>query len=367
MIILASDYHIGKVLRSHTTENSRTRLQEAILNSAMKVVEQKAEDDVLLCCGDLVDKYKNPEPVVRDALKVASGHDLVLSGNHDIRNREDSFGTLDLIKEVLGDSVWCSPSISNPCSHCAITPKGTVIVGVPHHASQELFEQALGLSIAHLKETRKEQPEGKAILLLHCNYEMPWEAADSTLNLTEDLAGQLLESGFDYIFMGHEHAPAKHFDGRLVILGNTHPTGFGDITDKFFYTLNEETGELEQHPIWTKKNGSGAGLKGYAKVDVSKGDEALLEAAKTSEFVEVVGEVRAEDLSKYNKMLSDAWKQGKYTYAIRSNIEVVRQDMEKKVNIQSMASLPKVIESELTGEMKDLFLSMLKEVEVGHE
>jgi DNA repair exonuclease SbcCD nuclease subunit len=351
MIVLASDYHIGKILKSHSSEKSRQALQARLVEQVRKVVEHaKREDAFLICGGDLFDRFQNSEKIVLEGFELAKHHDLVLTGNHDMRNNSELVSSADLIKAVLGKKVCKAPEFDRPYYEVYTTKAGTDVVAVPHHLTQELFEHAL-LDAA---EYAKESDAKLKIIVLHCNYELSFEASDSTLNLTRDLARQLLDSGFDYIFMGHEHAPAKHLGGRLVVMGNTHPTSFADISDKYFYTLDEETGELEKHVLWKES-------KNFKKLDVLDLDDYIA-SDEIHEFVQIEGHIKAEQLPSVNKQLLGLWRAKPDMFAAKPSYEVEGRNVDKKVNLKSMDALPDVIMNELSGDMKELFAEILGEV-----
>ena len=90
---------------------------------------------------------------------------------------------------------------------------------IPHCRTQTDFEMQL------------DQAGSGDILCLHCNYDSPFADKEQELNLTRERAEQLLER-FKFILLGHEHAAADHFDGRLKIIGSLFPTSFGDVGAK---------------------------------------------------------------------------------------------------------------------------------------
>jgi DNA repair exonuclease SbcCD nuclease subunit len=237
MINFSTDYHLGQVLNTHTTPDSRKKLKQALFNQAWSVTDTHGEPHY--CLGDVVHTYRNDEGTIQQVMSILGRLSNCIFGNHDVTNRTDSLGTLELL-EPMYDLVEakmgkCIPVICNE--------GGAVLTLVPHTNSQELFEKALN----KLATKSHKKPE---LLLLHCNYESPWDNNETTLNLTEEMATKLLKR-FDYILIGHEHNYREALDGRVVLLGNVHPTNFGDISDKYRWTYSD--GALQKHKVWEKE------------------------------------------------------------------------------------------------------------------
>jgi len=295
---LFTDPHLGTRRAAHTTRESSKRLQQSLFDSAMKIA-QGAENPI--CLGDLFDRSANDEATLVQGYSVASRCVATLAGNHDCSNREGTVTSLDALAE-MGCPIVRSPNLS--------TPFFAVLNGiyfVPHHASQALFEKAMFDAAAHAAHHR----EGLAsVLMLHCNYDCAFEIEDDTLNLPAEVAEQLLNA-FDYIFLGHEHKPSTHFNGRVVVLGNTAVTSFSDVSSKFIYELEMTDDSLDLRPIeiWSK-------AKGYRKL---KFGEAIPDLAGV-QFVDVVGtEADGVAVSQY---LQEVWAASDDLLAVRNNVDI---------------------------------------------
>lgn len=302
-LTIFTDPHIGTSRSAHTTRESSAALKETLYAKAMSIVTDATNP--VLCAGDLFDKAFNPEATIVQGYNIANRCWMTLAGNHDESNREGTVTSLRAIAE-MGAQVCLAPNLSTPYFESFES-----IYMVPHHASQELFENAMREAAAHAAANR----DGLAsYLFLHCNYNFDLATDDNTLNLTEGLAKELISS-FDYIFIGHEHNGSTHLGGQVVVLGNCHPTSFHDIGDKFIYHLELDTAELTKELVWSAAEGYRQiklgseipDLSGVQFVDVM-GTEAVANAVEVSEFIREVwraGEYESgEALKKCNDLIA---------------------------------------------------------------
>lgn len=282
-VTIFTDPHLGTARQAHTTRESSAALQMSLYWQAMSIINTGENPKV--CVGDLLDKSTNNEVIIGQAHDVASGCEWVLAGNHDETNREGTLSTLRLLKQQ-GRNIIATPNLTDPYFEARES-----MYMVPHHASQATFEQAMRDAAAHAAANR----DGLAsYLFLHCNYDFDLAVEDSTLNLRKDLAKELI-AAFDFIFIGHEHNSSTDLGGQVVVLGNTHPTSFHDIGDKFIYHLELDTATLTKELVWSQddhyreiKMGSDLpDLTGVQFVDVV-GTESVADAVEVSEFVREV-------------------------------------------------------------------------------
>lgn len=339
---LFTDPHLGTRRAAHTTRESSKRLTLHLYAQALGIVESYPHP---ICLGDLFDRAFNDEATLVQGYAVASRCLFTLAGNHDEVNREGAVTTLRAL-QALNVPLSAGPDLSSPF----FTANDDGLYSVPHHASQELFEQALLQAAQHAAENRA----GKfAALLLHCNYNVPFKTEDDTLNLTPELAEQLL-ADFDLILLGHEHRPAAYFDGRVVVMGNTHPTSFADISDKFAYHLDAETGELSRELIWSQASG-------YREIKVGEeiGDLAGVQ------FVDVVGLAGAEDAVAVAEFVQQVWAAAPEAYAVRNNVQIGDHlaDVEEAER-PALVDLKSKISADLEGsDLLPLYEQLVKEVE----
>ena len=293
-VTLYTDPHLGVDRQAHTTRASAKRLQESLYWQAMSIVN--AGDNPTFCLGDLFDRAFNQERIIAQGIAVASKTRMTLSGNHDETNREGTITSLQLVQEA-GCSVCRAPDLSNPYFEHFDGTKLAGIYMVPHHASQELFLNACVDAANHAAVHR----DGLAsVLFLHCNYDFPLAITDNTLNLPAAFAEQLLDS-FDKIFIGHEHNGSTHLGGRVVVMGNTHPTSFHDIGDKFIYHLDLETAEYETEIVWREEDM-------YREIKLG---DTIPDLAGV-QFVNVIGHDTAANGHEVSQFMAEVWKAGDY-------------------------------------------------------
>lgn len=332
-VLLSSDPHIGFVPKSNVTTESARHWAQAVYAQALAVTSKELatelEVDYHICCGDFFDKYTNRENVLADGARLLPRFDVIMSGNHDVRNvTKDPFGnepigSLRLLSEL--------PLSGERSTHVLFTETGETprfYFGedgctwyfLCHYLTQEDFEAALRTACEEHAESSKDN-DHRGYLFLHCNvgdgYGKTAEAHDSTLTLTPELQA-LAEEHFDLIFVGHEHKPRRQ--GKVVVLGNTFPLSFGEICERFVYVLDTVTGELEQHSMLQPV---------YQKVPAGSlcAEGAWYDGLQ---FLDITGEVKVEDVPALNRLIAQVWKTGPSTLlGIRNNTEVIGQ---KKVS-----------------------------------
>lgn len=343
---LFTDPHLGTRRAAHTTRESAKKLTQALFDQALQVAKQGSNS---ICLGDLFDRAFNDEATLVQGYQVASHCSITLAGNHDETNREGTVTSLRALQE-MGVNLCASKNLTVPYHQYL----GDGIFMVPHHASQELFETAL----FHAAERAANDRAGKAsVLMLHCNYDAPdfMDVQDDSLNLPADVAEQLLNA-FDYIILGHEHRPASYFHGRVLVLGNTHPTSFSDISDKYSYTLRIDDGfvQIDKHLIWSE-------AERYR--EVRYGD--LLPDLSGVQFVSVVGIADADQSVDVADYVNDVWEMGDDLLAVRNNVVIGQAFNEVEASGESkLGDLKTHISAELEGtDLADLFQQLATEVQ----
>lgn len=299
---LFSDPHLGTRRSAHTTRDSSRRLQNMLYTQALVASEPTNS----ICLGDLFDRAANDEATLVQGYKVADRCLLTLAGNHDLTNRAGVVTTLDALHSVLDGRVVISSNISEPYFEVHGAPTFWV---VPHHASQTLFDEALR---AAAQSAKKQAPNGHRYLLLHCNYDVPFDTEDSTLNLSPEMAEHLLKS-FTRIFIGHEHNSKQLCEGRLVIVGNVMATSFSDISDKYRWELDTREDRLTAVKIWDKSTN-------YREIEYG----SPLPDLDGVQFVDVVGAEPVDngvEVADYVRSIWDAG--GPMLLAVRNNVEII--------------------------------------------
>lgn len=353
-LTIFTDPHLGTSRAAHTTRESSKQLQNSLYWQAMSIVN--AAEHPLICVGDLFDKAFNSEHILVQGYNVASKCRWTVAGNHDMTNREGTVTSLDALAEM--DVPICrTPNLTDPYFDCFES-----IYMVPHHASQEVFEQAMRNAADHAAENR----DGLAsYLFLHCNYDFDLAVEDSTLNLRHDLAKELV-AAFDYIFIGHEHNPSTHLGGQVVVLGNTHPTSFHDVGDKFIYHLELDTAELTKELVWSKDTH-------YREIKLGSEIPDLTGV----QFVSVIGTEAVANAADVHQFIQDIWKASFYKpegedgmvsemFAVRNKVEIRDSLMDTNTDIGEVkvADLRTKIAEDLKGtDLEPLFNELVKEVE----
>ena len=297
-----TDPHLGVSRQAHTTRESSKKLTQKQYETARKAKEIEPGQRIVIA-GDLFDRTYNSEAVILQGMDVAEDC-FILAGNHDLPNRADVQCSLDVVQQAWNNQVVMCEALDQPMSREIL--EGVYLV--PHHANQELFEQALAQAVQAAKER-----EGNKVLFVHCNRGfIPEEAASSTLVITDQMEAYLLQT-FTRIFYGHEHKATENLDNRAFVLGNTHPTSFSDISDKYCYDYDTETDELVRHKLWGV-------TPGYLRVKLG---EDLTDQVDGIEFVDVEGHGTRKETADY---LQQLWESLPNALAIRSRVEYVTED-----------------------------------------
>ena len=121
-------------------------------------------------------------------------------------------------------------------------------------------------------------------------------------------------------------------NGRLLILGNTHPTNFGDIGDKFFWDYEPETG-FTKTKCWDKKSQ-------YLKVSVNELLELGIEY-QGQNFIEVVGQdVDPELTHALAQAIREIWEAGDdRLFMVRNNVkfkQLIAETVDEGVQLEDV-------------------------------
>lgn len=326
-IVIFSDPHLGVNRLSHTTPDSRERMAQQAISQIEKVVVA-SNGHPIVCVGDLFDKPRVSNKLLLDAYAMTDAVDYCIAGNHDLSNNSAEVSSFSLLSEF-------APSlISNEVGLIATEERefGDVTMTlVPHHSSQELFDKALSQVMGH---------KGKRdLLFLHCTYDFALaEGSDTALNLTPSQADELLEK-YNYIFIGHEHAPALHRGGRVIMAGSTMPFSMGEICDRYVWTYDSETEEVTKELLWDASEQS---------TSVKYQTEGDIPDMRGVQFVDVIGSCRPEDGPDLTAYIASIWESGSDLLQLRNNVDVISDvQFSKADNSVLLDDLNKVIEEEL--------------------
>lgn len=261
---------------------------------------------------------------------IAAYCDVILAGNHDMSNDATLRGSLDVLTELLEDAVIPKQGDMSKPSYFALEFEGMATCWIPHHATQQLFDEAIDKVIESGGKWRA--------IFLHCNYENPHtEGHDISLNLTKAQAQALLEIS-DYVFLGHEHQPRELMKGRLVIMGNTFPTSFADISDKYYYDLTP-TG-LTKTKLWDMQE----------NYKVIKYDANKIPKIPKADFIDIQGEITPEQGADLAEYISQCWETSGALMIRNSTSVVAETDLAAQKLLEGdIQSLPDRISEQLAG------------------
>ncbi len=342
MTSLFTDPHLGGKRSANTTPASRARMQENVFNSVESIVSSGGPEEELFCLGDLFDSYSNSEMVIARALPLLQKMSFCMAGNHDLVHDNIKTGTLELLMDL-------KETENTQFAYCQFDSRevfervvgNTVYYAVPHISDQERFELTLADALDEAKNSRARMKDYQPhYLLLHCNYDNPF-TDETSLNLTRENAEELLEV-FDYLVLGHEHNHRTDFGGRLVVLGNTYPTNFGDIGDKHFMIVDDTTGEYILQTHWRKE-------VHYWEVDWRNAGAVSTDLLDRITHVKITGEVAPSDVKQYSHTMKSLWSNLPNICCIKSEVQfegINATDMDTQ---GSLDRLPQIISKQLEG------------------
>lgn len=325
MITFITDPHLGLGARTNTSAKSTVLLDEKISVIATGLVN--AHSNVVLA-GDLFHRSHNKEKVIAAGIAVASKCDIVLGGNHDNTQRADDQSSMDIVATV------CDSVLQVGVGKVEIFPElifdsGETMTVVPHHSSQELFDKAV-------EEACKYKGN---IVTLHCNFNNPFvDEIETALNLSIEQAEELLKH-YDYIVIGHEHNTRWEMNDRLLALGNIHPTGYSDISNKYLWTFTKEGG-FEKELIWDKSTGY-MSLSAADIYNLPEEEFELDEDDASPQFVDIVGSIDAEnmpDLAHRISLIWDKWQPFMVRNQANAVTETTESLMEEGYKIEDFSS-----------------------------
>lgn len=240
-ILFASDFHLGSARKAGFTAESSVRREDYSFEMLGKILE--TPHDLAVCGGDFFDRFTNSETCISEAAQIAKKFTFILPGNHDVSGRQGVIGSLELMH--LLNPEW--EPFERGWSQFWESGTRVELYAVPHQLTQALFLDQLD----HAKRAaRRGEVHGWKILLLHCNYDSPFDLSESSLNLTQEKARELLQV-FHFVLLGHEHRALDDYDGRLRIIGSHLPTDLGDLTDKRHLVFDTDTGHFESITHWS--------------------------------------------------------------------------------------------------------------------
>ncbi|CAM0043108.1 SbcD-like subunit of palindrome specific endonucl ease [Vibrio phage K120 g1] len=313
MLNLFTDPHIGLGARTNTSATSTKALDHSLYAKAANIVNKYNN---LICAGDLFHRSHNREGVIAQGVNIANGCDLMLGGNHDNTNRTDDCSSLDIVSQVC-ESVMTTP-VGRVLGHPNLEfDSGEKVTMIPHHSSQELFDQAIVRACDYSGD----------LVILHCNFNNPFvDEVDTALNLTIAQAEKLLKH-YSYIVIGHEHNTRWEMNHRLLALGNTHPTGFGDISNKYVWHFDKtQENPWSRTKIWDKDY-LYVELNASDIFDLPESEFDVNEGVEPPQFVDIVGDLDAEHMPELAHRLGLIWNKWS-PFMVRNQVNAVTEATE---------------------------------------
>lgn len=348
-----SDPHEGRELKANTTAASRQLLQQQLHLHALQAAKMPIPGyengergaAITICGGDLFDTDNNPEHVIISGAEVAALCHVVVGGNHDVINVANRESSLSVLAKLTYDERFVMPPEPGKLKvdHREIA-QGVFLTTIPHHARQQEFEEALDQAFEY-QESLGEGNKGRNLLLLHCNYHLTMEAGENDLNLPDAKARWLLQQ-FDYIVLGHDHRPRFECDGRLLILGNTHPTSFSDQGEKRVWFYHAETNDWSYA---VNAEDASRVISATELIELHRSD--ALQVLAGVEWLDVRGELPPEAAVDLAKAIRATWKAVPYLYAIRASKVLFRAEgLAAGVEVdQTHKTLIELVEEDLKG------------------
>ncbi len=338
--IIYSDPHIGLKLSANTTPASRKRLEKFQWQALDDVQASREEGDSLICGGDFFHHHRVDEDSLLRSIPWAKAHDLIMSGNHDIVNEAYKSGSMDLLRYVCADKkdlLFSHTEFGEAVSN-SVWRDGIAFHTIPHCTTQHLFDHALK-DLVHQRRQQDSAYPHVNYLILHCNYDNPLATKDTELNLSKSTAKWLTEY-FDYVVLGHEHNFRTDLNDRLIVVGNTYPTNFGDIADKFCLRVDAQ-GNPELCDLWNKD-------KFYQEVHC----QSLEDVRPQVQWLRIKGQCEPGHLHEISKQVKGLWKNLPEVVAIKLDVDIKTKSAEYDYSSGS-SNLKQLIAEELKGE-KDL-------------
>lgn len=362
MIRFFTDPHLGRELKANTTPASRSLLQEQLYLHALQAstMDPNGEDANVtiptVCAGDLFDTDTNPEHILLQGAKVAQNCELVLGGNHDVINVVGRTSTLSALA-ALTDTPFVLPPGPGQLRTFVQRIGDVDVFMIPHHTLQDHFEKAMDEAQADAKLSSA----NRKLIVLHCNYHLTMGVSETDLNLT-DARARLLMKDFDFVILGHDHRPRWECDDRLLILGNTHPTSFSDLGEKYVWFYDSSANQFSK-----VVNCGDSSRKISAEDLIQRHRDEQLSTLSSVEWLDVTGILPPEAAVDLAKAIRATWKACPYMYAIRaSKVLFHAEGLGEGVTIEAaQKTLLELVEEDLS-KTPDL-LELFQEAKVAKE
>lgn len=222
-MLVLNDIHIGTSRKAGTTPASQEALRTFVFSAFSSLLaSDQNQDNHTIINGDLFDRFEvEAADLIRTysilSKHIEDGNKLTLvMGNHDFNPRGGKVSSFHMLAHFLVDRFPTSVQVVD--HNVGLTQIDGSVWAIPHMPNQDMFDLEL--------ESAAELSGGT--LLLHANYANNFaDEADHSLNVSEEQADRLIQSGWTLLF-GHEHQSKLAKEGRVVIPGNQIPTSVAD-------------------------------------------------------------------------------------------------------------------------------------------
>ncbi len=288
LLLFLGDLHQGLTL-PHSTRASARAYNAFKQDLAQNVSHKTDTEDRIISLGDVFHNFQVGGESFYHGYRFCRQCDYVLGGNHDYSNDTTLTSSLERVSDLFrmtGEKtnvVFPFFAGEEDAGVTSLSHHDTFLVMVPYVPTQEGFEAVL----EKVKKPLKPHNTKYSILALHCNYDNPFCNAEIENNLTEKMAKKLLEH-YDFIISGHEHNSRTLFDGRLIMTGALAPMRFDEMTPKYVWEFDVESGKFSSTCIWDPS-------LSHVRLDYG----VLLNTSESFEgtqFVEITGELDPQDL-----------------------------------------------------------------------
>ena len=293
-MLILNDLHIGASRKVGTTPASQAALTEHIHQHFEALINATDEDHIVIN-GDLFDGFEVPGTDLIRTFNVLdhwfmrarqAQHLTLVAGNHDWNPRADRVSSFHLLAHFLRVRRGMSVDVIDHTR--GFSRVADRVWAIPHMPNQDLFDIELSRAMADRGD----------ILLLHANYDNNFAVeSDHSLNVSREIAGQLVDRGWTLIF-GHEHQ--VRVTESIVIPGNQVPTSVADCLGckgKYYLTLSgketqlHEWLNLEEDKVFTRLDWRNLDADpGYQFIRV----EGTATAEEAAEAVDAVARFRAK-------------------------------------------------------------------------
>jgi hypothetical protein len=143
-------------------------------------------------------------------------------------------------------------------------------------------------------------------------------------------------------------------DGRLIVLGNVHPTGFSDISDKYVYSFSQSTGMFTKTKVWDQKE---------HYLELNWREQADLRA---KQFLKLTGDMDQQEVPLLAKRVSQVWNENPTLLAVKVDVRLQEAYTASPTKVEDNRTLATRITAALrSGNDQEIF-EMWKQLSENH-